>query len=49
MAEVDMIKWVWLESSYLVNVFHVVNEVICATPPILLGCHLNSLVHVVTT
>ena len=28
----DMIKWVWLENLYLVDVFHVVYEVICVSP-----------------
>ena len=39
---VDIIKGALLETFYLVDVFHMVYEAICAPPPILLGFPLNS-------
>ena len=37
----DMIKWAWLETLHLVDIFRVVYEVICAPPPMSLGSHLK--------
>ena len=37
----DMIKWVLLETLYLVDVFQVVYEAICAPLSISLGSHLH--------
>ena len=36
-----MIKWAWLETLYLMDVFHVVYEAICAPPPAVLESHPN--------